>query len=104
MRVISKAPLRAFWEKYPDSKAWLMKWYKAALAADWTCLADVRAAYPHADAVTLYCGLLVTVFNVKGNKYRLIVGIVYEIRTVYVRLVLTHAEYTQGNWKVQLCQ
>jgi mRNA interferase HigB len=104
MRVIGKARLRRFWEQYPDSRHWLLAWYKTALAADGATLADVRETYPHADGVTLYCGLLVTVFNVRGNKYRLITRIIYEFRRVYVKLVLTHAGYSRENWKVQLCQ
>jgi mRNA interferase HigB len=104
MRVISKPRLRAFWQNHPDAEKPLLAWWKAALKADWTSIQDVRRTFPHADAVELYCGLVVTVFNVGGNKYRLISRIIYEYRRVYVKLVLTHAEYNREKWKVQLCR
>ncbi len=63
-------------------------------AAEWHSLEDVRAVYPHADLV----GRL-TVFNMGGNSFRLIVRIEYERQEVYVRHVLTHAEYDREAWK-----
>lgn len=104
MRVISKARLREFWERYPDSQEPLLAWWKVALAADWNSIQDVRQTYPHADAVTLPCELVVTVFNIRGNNYRLITRIIYEYRRIYVKRVLTHREYDRPNWKVQLCR
>lgn len=55
--------------------------------------------YPHADAVKTNRGETLTVFNIGGNKYRLIVRIRYDFQLVNVRAVLTHAEYDQGGWK-----
>ena len=61
----------------------------------------MRRVYPHADAVTVESGGIVTVFNIGGNKYRLIAAIHYNRHKVYmyIRAVLTHAEYDRGRWK-----
>ncbi len=94
MHVISKKKLREFWETHPDAKEPLDKWFRVASKATWQSLADVRAVFPHADAV-YDC----TVFNIGGNKYRLIVSIDYKRQVIYVKHVLTHSEYDKENWK-----
>jgi mRNA interferase HigB len=104
MRVISRKRLREFWERYPDAKKPLDAWYRITLKADWGTLQQVREAFPHADGIELYCGLLVTVFNVGGNKYRLVTRIIYRYRRVYVKLVLTHRDYDKPAWKAHLCR
>ncbi|HEY8665586.1 MAG TPA: type II toxin-antitoxin system HigB family toxin [Tepidisphaeraceae bacterium] len=104
MRVISKRRLREFFEKHSQAREPLLAWYKAALAADWSNIQEVRQTYAHADAVTLSSGLTVTVFNIGGGKYRLIARMIFEYRRVYVKLVLTHAEYSRESWKRQLCR
>lgn len=98
MRVISLKPLREFWECHPDAETPLRLWYRVAVAADWRSLADVRKAFPHADGVRSSSGTL-TVFNIGGNKYRLVARIRYDFELVNVRSVLTHAEYDSGQWK-----
>jgi mRNA-degrading endonuclease HigB of HigAB toxin-antitoxin module len=65
-----------------------------ARKAQWQNLEDVRKIYRDAEAVGNF-----TVFNIKGNDYRLIVGIDYENQTVYYKYFLTHAEYDKGKWK-----
>lgn len=57
-------------------------------------MADVRKVYPHADYVEPY-----TVFNIKGGAYRLIVKIEYRWQLIFVKHLLTHAEYDRGGWK-----
>src|SRR4051812_49017980 len=104
MRVISRASLREFSAAHPDADKPLTTWWKVAPKADWRSIQDVRRAFPHADAVELGNGSVVTVFNIGRNKYRLITGIVYDYHIVYVKMVLTHKEYDRGNWKVQLCR
>lgn len=64
-------------------------------AADWKNPADVKKTFGAADIVGSQ-----TVFNIGGNKYRLIARIAYVLQTVLVRYVLTHAEYDKGDWKV----
>lgn len=89
MRVISRKPLREFATKHPPAKAPLDAWYAEACRADWASFADVKARYGSADVVA---GNRV-VFNIGGNKYRLIAKMAYRSRTLYVRFVGTHAEY-----------
>ena len=104
MRVISRKRLAEFWSDHPDARKPLEAWYKLSLKADWASLADVRKVFPHADGVELDCGLLVTVFNIGGNKYRLITRVIYPYRRIYVKVVLTHKDYDRDHWKVKLCQ
>ena len=104
MRVISRKRLAEFWKGFPDAQTPLLAWYKLAMKADWASLQEVRQDFPHADGVELYCGLVVTVFNIRGNNYRLITRIIYPYRRIYVKTVLTHREYNQNNWKVKLCR
>jgi mRNA interferase HigB len=103
MRVISKARLREFWQAHGDAEKPLVAWWKIATRADWSNIQEVRATFPHADAVELRCGLVVTVFNVGGNKYRLITRIIYQYRRIYVKRVLTHKQYDARKWEAQLC-
>jgi mRNA interferase HigB len=99
MRVISLKLLREFWNRHPDAEPWLRRWYKTAIQAEWRSLPDVRRDYPHADAVATRPGDVLTVFNVGGNKYRLIARVRYDYRLVNVRAVLTHQAYSEGKWK-----
>jgi mRNA interferase HigB len=87
VRVISKKRLREFWEKHPDSPAPLEEWYKLTRKAAWRNLAEVRATFRHADPVGT-C----TVFNIKGNDYRLITKIDYGYQKVFIKFVLTRPE------------
>ena len=102
VRVISLKPLREFWKRHPDAEEPLRLWYKTAMAATWSSLSDVRRTYPHAHGVRTSSGGTLTVFNIGGNKYRLITNIWYEGQQVYIKMVLTHAEYSKNTWKKQL--
>jgi mRNA interferase HigB len=101
-RVISIRRLREFWGEHPDAETPLREWYKVALKADWNNLQGVRQTYSSADAVGADSGATMTVFNIGGNKYRLITSIWYGGQQVYVKQVLTHAEYSKNRWKKQL--
>ena len=101
-RVISLKRLREFWERHPDAEAALRDWNRTALKASWRHIQDVRTDYPHADAVMVASGRPVTVFNICGNRYRLVVDIVYRSQVIYVCTVLTHAEYSRNRWKEKL--
>ncbi|MBM3237007.1 type II toxin-antitoxin system HigB family toxin [Candidatus Poribacteria bacterium] len=94
MHVISRKALREFWERYPDSKAPLSRWFKIMEKQDFGNLSELRAIFPGADKV----GDLI-VFNIGGNKYRLIASIHFNQGKVYIRHVLTHTEYDKGGWK-----
>jgi mRNA interferase HigB len=99
VRVISLKRLREFWEQHADAEEPLRAWYRAALGAEWRSLKDARRTFPHADGVETESGETLTVFNIGGNKYRLIVRIRNDYELVNVRTVLTHAEYSRGKWK-----
>ena len=75
--------------KYP-----LNIWYKIMRRGNFHSFVELRADFPHADQV---CKL--TVFNIGGNKVRLIAAIHYNRRKIYIREVLTHDEYDEGKWK-----
>lgn len=94
MHIISKKKLREFWEKHPRAKAPLEAWYQIALAEEWDNFTDVRNTFKTADQVGKF-----TVFNIGGNKYRLIAAIHFNRGKLFVRHVLTHAEYDEGKWK-----
>ena len=83
-----------FWLRHPDAEPALRAWHKAARQEDWDTCADVRARFPHAGQV----GKL-TVFNIGGNKYRLVTSIHFNRGKVYVRDVLPHPEYSRDKWK-----
>jgi mRNA interferase HigB len=99
LRIIGQKVLQEFWERHDDARQALREWYKTAQAAQWQSLMDVRRIYPRADAVsTLASGTLI-VFNICGNKYRLVVRIKYAWQLINIRCVLTHQEYDRDNWK-----
>jgi mRNA interferase HigB len=94
MRVISKKKLKNFWIKHPQAEIPLDNWYKVILGNDFNNLVELRLVFPSADLI----GNLIA-FNIAGNKYRLISAIHFNTSIVYVRDVLTHAEYDKGRWK-----
>jgi len=89
MRVIAKKILREFWERQNDSEGQLKTWYKEASKAFWTTPTDIKSEYPRASI--LKSGRVV--FNICGNKYRLIVQINYSRGWVFIRFIGTHTEY-----------
>ena len=94
MRVISRRRLREFWIRHPDAESALRAWFAIASKAHWGRLLDVQQTYRDAEAV----GEL-TVFDIKGNRYRLIAKVEYRLQIIFIRSVMTHAEYDRGNWK-----
>jgi len=94
MHIIAKPALVAFWKKHPDAESPLLAWYRIISTQVFTDFNDLCATFASADYVS---GL--TVFNIGGNKYRLIAAIHYNRRKVYIRHVLTHAEYDRDGWK-----
>lgn len=94
MHVITRRRLNEFAEKYPDTENALANWYFAMKQNSFANLAELKTMFSTADKV----GKL-TVFNIGGNKVRLIAAIHYNRRKVYIRAVLTHKEYDEGNWK-----
>jgi mRNA interferase HigB len=93
MRIISRRALRDFWEQpgRGDAEQPLRAWFREASHADWATPADVKAAFATESIV----GNSRVVFNVAGNKYRLVVRVNYAYRILYVQFVGTHREYDQ---------
>lgn len=89
MRVIAKAMLRDFWEAHPDAEQALRVWYREACAAHWRNPAELKADYLSASILRDSR----VVFDICGNRYRLVVKIRYEFGLVYIRFVGTHAKY-----------
>ncbi len=94
MRVISRLALAEFSRRHPGSSIALDAWYRIAKSATWSSLVEVRQTFASADTV----GDL-TVFNIRGNTYRLVARIHYNLKILYIRAVLSHAEYDKGDWK-----
>jgi mRNA interferase HigB len=94
MHTLSKPKLVEFWSNYADAEIPLTTWWTIMQREDFCHFNDLRATFPSADYVD---GL--TVFNIGGNKYRLIASIHYNRKKVYIRAVLTHQEYDRGAWK-----
>ena len=94
MRIIKRGALVQFWEKHPDSKPSLESWYNVVRGAQWQTPAEMKLIYPNADLVGRR-----TIFNISGNKYRLIARVNYRSQRVFVLYILTHAEYDREDWK-----
>ena len=94
MRVFSHKPIVRYSKRHPDAAASLDTWYRLVRKGEWRSFADVRAAFPNADRVgDKY------VFNIAHNRHRLIAEINFTYRSVFIRHILTHAEYDQGGWQ-----
>lgn len=95
MRVIAKSTLRTFWEQsaYADAKGPLESWYDEAISANWASPQDVKSHYRNASI----CGNNRVVFNIAGNKYRLVVEMQYRAGIAWVKFIGTHARYGRIN-------
>lgn len=99
MRIITERKLRDFWneangtERIRREKA-MREWITVIRSANWQSFADTRRTFNHSD---VYCDC--TIFDIGGNKYRVIAKIAFRIRVVFIRYVLTHAEYDYFNWQ-----
>lgn len=93
--------LEQFWRKHRDSEGPLRAWLKVVTEARWASFVACRGTYGSADQVKLENGV-VTVFNIKGNHYRLVAAVNYSLGLAVVRIVLTHKEYSEDRWKGQL--
>lgn len=93
MVIISKAILRQFGFLHPDAIDALNTWYELARQADWGKISDIRQDVNSVD----YVGNDRFVFNIRGNRYRLIVMIFFDIRTIFIRFIGTHEEYDRIN-------
>ena len=103
MQVISKRTLDAAAKDktYMAIAKDLAAWYRVAKSAKWEKLLDVQQPYPKAEAVPVGNDVY-TVFNIRHNEFRLVVKIVYASKTIFVKYVMTHAEYDRDEWKRSL--
>lgn len=89
MRIIARKTLRDFWAQHPDARPALEAWYADVKQANWRSPADIKSVYRNAS----FLADNRVVFNIKGNKYRLIVAIRYEYSLVYIRFIGSHQDY-----------
>ena len=89
MRILSRSTLRDFWESHTDVEETLKTWYYEASHAIWQSPADIKANHRNVSIIANNR----VVFNIKGNNYRLIVAIRYDIGIVFIKFIGTHAEY-----------
>lgn len=94
MHIIAMPSLIAFWALHPGAESPLRAWHKIMEAGDFSDFNNLRATFASADYVAPF-----TVFNIGGNKYRLIAVIHYNRGKVYIRHVLTHAAYDKDKWR-----
>ena len=94
MHIITRKKITEFSRIHPDAKIPLNRWYRIVKKTDFESFSDLRIVFRRADQVNR-----VTIFNIGGNNYRLIVYIVYSNNRIYIRHILTHNEYNKGKWK-----
>jgi mRNA interferase HigB len=94
MHLIAISRLREAAAKFSDASTQIEDWNEIVKTATWQNLTEVQQTYAFAEAVENF-----TVFNIKGNRYRLIVSINYPKQIIYFKYFLTHAEYDKDNWK-----
>jgi len=102
VRVISYRSLRQFIDRVPASRDALGDWYHKTLAATWKNFPAVKRTFGQTDVAKVSSGNTVVIFDIGGNKWRLIAAISYNKGKVYVLRVLTHREYDTNQWKAQL--
>ena len=99
MRIIKPATVKGWAAWHADAAGALEKWMTLVEDAEWQNLAEMRTAIPSADEVVVDSGRRVVVFNIGGNKYRLVAAVHYNTQIVYAMLFMTHAEYDKDRWK-----
>lgn len=94
MHVVSYKAIRIFCQKHPDAKNALDRWYKVAKRVVWASFVEAKQSFNAADFVAPY-----VVFDIAGNKYRLIAEINFRRGVLFIRGIMTHEEYLKGAWK-----
>jgi len=89
MRIIARRTLRVFWDQHVDSRQALQAWYHDVKRAKWTTPDHIKAEYRNASFV----GNNRVIFNIKGNRYRIVVAVKYQQEIVYIRFVGLHKDY-----------
>ena len=99
MRIIKPAMVRSWANQHADAAGSLERWMALVEDGEWNTLTEMRVVMPSADEVIVKSGRRVVVFNIGGNKYRLIAAVHYNTQIVYAMLFMTHAQYNKDNWK-----
>lgn len=99
VRVISAGRIKEFCRRVPTAKSSLLAFLKIARESRWNDVTELRRTYPHADSVVVRSRRIVTVLNIRGNEFRLIVAIHYNSQKLFVLRFMNHAEYSRGTWK-----
>jgi mRNA interferase HigB len=99
VRIIHGGTVKAWAAQFPDAAEALTAWLGITGQAVWRNLAEVRQVYPHADPVAVASGRSVVVFNIRGNRCRMVTAIHYNRQTIYTLRFMTHAEYSKDRWK-----
>lgn len=94
MRIIKEKTIKDYYEKHSNAKSPLRGWLKIVKKTKFSSLADIKKIFPSADLVGNF-----VVFNIGGNNYRLVAYIKYESGILYIRHIMTHAEYDKKKWK-----
>ncbi len=102
MLIVNADVLSRAAKKYRDAASAIRAWTRIVEGAIWHSIADVHQIYPSADGVVVGSGAIVTIFNVRGNNYRLLTYINYRAQVLKVIELLTHAEYNKNLWKDRL--
>jgi mRNA interferase HigB len=99
MWIVKPSRLRAFAARHPLAAPALERWLIVAAKARWTSLSDIRRVFAATDEVSVASGRKAVIFNIGGNRFRLITAIHYNTGKVFIMLFLTHAEYDRQSWK-----
>ena len=94
MHIITRKHLNEFAQKHRNTQTSLEHWYRLIKQGSFRSFAELRTVFPHADQINK-----LTVFNIGGNKARLIAAIHYNRQKAYIRAVLTHDEYNKSKWR-----
>ena len=104
MRIITWRNLREFADRFPAASEPLREWYKITLGSSWRTFVGVKATFGQTDQAKVRSGQTVSIFDIGGNKFRLIAFVSYAKGKVYVLRIMTHREYDKGDqqWKDEL--
>lgn len=91
MRIIARKTLKLFYERYTDAEQPLKTWYEIVRNTVWEKPSDIKETFRSADIISDNR----VIFNIKGNKYRLIVKVKYDFKIIYIRFIGTHEEYNK---------
>ena len=94
MHVVSHKAIRTFSDEHPDAGNALDHWYRVAKRATWSSFIEVKQSFNTVDFVTPFA-----VFDIGGNKYRLVAEMNFSRNVLFIRRIMTHKEYAKGTWK-----